>query len=229
MSDALFAALEATWPAAASRAAGPFRLRDGAGGGKRVSAAVLEGAFDPEALDALGAEPLFQLRPGQQPLDMALAARGYRVVDPTVLMQAPVTALAERPRPVSLPTVWPPLAIQRRIWAEGHTGPERIAVMLRACEPRTSFIARIDDKPAGVAFVAVHQGIAMLHALHVEPAFRRRGVAAAMVRGMAHWAQGQGAGTFALAVTESNAAARALYTTLGMTEVAHYHYRERPT
>lgn len=228
MTDALFAALEATWPPAASHRSGPFRLRDGAGGGKRVSAALLEGTFTESALDALDA-PLFQLRPGQQALDDALAARGYRVVDPTVLMQAPVGVLAERPKPVSLPSIWPPLAIQRRIWDGGHVGPERIAVMLRACDPKMSFIARINDKPAGVGFTAIHQGIAMVHALHVEPGFRRQGVGAAMMRGIAWWAQRTGADTLALAVTDANAAARALYTSLGMAEVASYHYRERDT
>ncbi|MFN4098620.1 MAG: GNAT family N-acetyltransferase [Pararhodobacter sp.] len=228
MNDALFAALEATWPAAASRNAGPFRLRDGAGGGKRVSAALLEGAYSDAALEAVADQPLFQLRAGQDALDAALAARGYDVIDPTVLMTAPVETLAEKPKPVALPTIWPPLAIQRRIWAEGHVGPERLAVMQRACGPKTSFIARTRDKPAGVAFVAIHQGIAMLHALQVEPGFRRQGVGAAMVRGMAYWAQQQGAQTFALAVTQANTSARALYRGLGMAEIGAYHYRERP-
>jgi Acetyltransferase (GNAT) family. len=221
-----FDALEATWPAASSRSVGPFRLRDGAGGGKRVSAALLEGPFDAAALDALDA-PLFQLRPGQEALDAALEARGYRVIDPTVMMEAPVEALAAKPKPVSLPSIWPPLAIQRRIWDEGHVGPERVAVMLRASDPKMSFIARTRDKPAGVGFLAMHEGIAMVHALHIEPAFRRQGVGAAMMRGMAWWAQQNGARTLALAVTEANDAARALYRGLGMTETASYHYRER--
>lgn len=228
MSAALFDALEATWPAAASHRVGPFRLREGAGGGKRVSAALLEGPFDESALDALDA-PLFQLRPGQEALDAALARRGYRVIDPTILMQAPAEALAEKPRPVSLPSIWPPLAIQRRMWAEGHVGPERIDVMLRAAGPKTSFIARTRDKPSGVGFAAIHRGIAMVHALHVEPAFRRQGIGAAMMRGIAWWAQTEGAETVALAVTEANAAARALYTGLGMAETDRYHYRERET
>lgn len=229
MTDALFDALEATWPAAASRRVGPFLLRDGAGGGKRVSATLLDGDFSPEALDAVADQPLFQLRPGQQALDDALAARGYRVIDPTVLMQAPVAALAEKPTPVSLLSVWPPLAIQRRIWAEGEVGPGRVAVMMRAGDPKVSFIARIRDKPAGVGFAAIHKGVAMVHALHIEPAFRREGVGARMMRGIAWWAEQQDADTLALAVTGANVAARALYSRLGMAEVAAYHYRERKT
>ena len=38
----LQAAMDATWPAAAMHRAGPWMLRNGAGGGKRVSAATAE-------------------------------------------------------------------------------------------------------------------------------------------------------------------------------------------
>ncbi len=227
MSDPLFAALEATWPPVSSHRIGPFRLRQGAGGGRRVSAALLEGTFSDAALDAVADQPLFQLRPGQQLLDTALAARGFALVDPTVLMAAPVETVAEAPRPVSLLGCWPPLAIQRAIWASGGNGPERVAVMERACNPKQGFIARFQNRAAGVGFVAVDNGIAMLHALHVEPDFRRQSVARYMVRGIAHWAQRNGAQTFALAVTQRNTAARALYSTLGMVEAGAYHYREK--
>lgn len=227
----LFAALEATWPPAATRRLGPFVLCDGAGGGKRVSATRLEGAFSAAALTAVEAAMrppwLFQTRTGQEALDAELTARGYGVLDPTVLYAAPVDRLAEAPRPISLLPAWPPLAIQRQLWLDGETGPERLAVMARACEPRQSFIARFQNRAAGVGFVAVHRGIALLHALHVEPAFRRKGVARYMVRGMADWAGQNGAHTFALAVTQANITARALYTDLGMTEAGNYHYREK--
>jgi N-acetylglutamate synthase len=228
-SDRLFAALDATWPAASARRVGPFMLRDGANGGKRVSAAVLEGTFDDAALDAIEAEGalLIQVRDGQGNLDSALQARGYDVVDPTIHYVAPIGTLAEKPRPVSLLSCWPPLEIQRQIWADGGIGRSRVAVMERACDPKQAFISRFRNRAAGVGFVAIHDGIAMMHALQVEPDFRRAGVARYMVRGMAHWAQGQGADQFALAVTEANTAARALYAALGMTEAARYHYRER--
>lgn len=229
MTEALFAALEATWPALSSRRLGPFRLRDGAGGGKRASAALLDGPFDPAALDAAEAAgaTLFQLRPGDEALDTALEARGYRVIDPSVIYAAPVDAVAEKPRPVSLLAAWPPLAIQRALWLEGGTGPARIAVMERASAPRQGFVARFRNRAAGVGFVALHDGTAMLHALHVDPEFRRQGVARYMVRGMADWAREAGATTFALAVTQGNAPARALYSALGMAEAAPYHYREK--
>lgn len=228
----LFDTLNATWPAARQWSLGPFTLRDGAGGGQRVSAATCHGPWTPADLDAAEqamATPLFQLRREQSDLDAALDARGYRVKDPTILMQAPIETLAIPPRPVSLLACWPPLAIQRQIWAAAGTGPARIAVMERARDIPHSFVARHRNRAAGAAFVAIHQGVAMLHALEIEPAFRRQGVARWMVTGMAHWAQTHGAHTFSLAVTQANAPARALYTSLGMEQVASYHYRARPT
>lgn len=225
MSD-LFEVLEATWPPASSQRLGPFRRRDGAGGGKRVSATVLEGAFTEAALEALGPEPLFQVRPGQAALDRALDRRGYALIDPTILMAAPAADLAEAPPRVFLLGCFPPLAIMRNLWAAAHTGPERLAVMDRVQGVKQSFIIRHTDSPAGVGFVAIHKGTAMLHALHVEPAFRRQGVARMAVRAMAHWALQNGATRFALAVTQANTAARALYSDLGMVDAGSYHYRE---
>lgn len=227
------AALAATWPAAATRALGPVTLRDGAGGGRRVSAATLDGAFDADALAAAeqamraqGRAPLFRVRAGQDDLDTWLAARGYALVDPTVLYAAPTAALARPPRPISLFPLWPPLAIQCQLWADAGLGPARLAIMDRARGPKAAFLARIDNRAAGVAFAARHDTTAMLHALEVPPAFRRKGVGRLMLTGIAHWAQGQGADTLALAVTQANAPARALYETLGMQDAGRYHYRE---
>lgn len=227
------AALAATWPAAALTRLGPVTLRDGAGGGKRASAATLDGPFDPAAIDAAlaamqarGTRPLFRVRAGQSDLDAHLAARGLTVTDPTLFYAAPTAALAAPPRPISLFGLWPMLAIHAQLWREAGTGPERLAVMARAPDPKAAFIARIENRAAGVAFCALHDRIAMLHALEVPPAFRRKGAARLMLSGIAHWARTQGAETLALAVTAANAPACALYTRAGMTQSGTYHYRE---
>ena len=231
---ALHAALEATWPPAARQICGPFTLRDGQGGGKRVSAATLQGdASEAEisaaekTMQAMGQAPLFMIR-AEPALDQALEARGYVRVDPTLFYAAPIAVVAEAPRPVALLSCWPPLAIQRQLWADAGVGPARLAVMARASAPRNAFIARFQNRAAGVGFAALHDGIAMLHALETVPDFRRQGVARYMVRGIADWARSQGAEWFALAVTERNMAARALYSALNMTEAGAYHYRQHP-
>lgn len=227
--DALFAAMEATWPAARDWRLGPLCLRDGAGGGKRVSAASLEGPFaaaDLDAAEAAMAEPLFLIRPGEEALDSALAARGYRVVDPVLAYAMPVAGVAPPERMTTFPH-WPPMEIARALWADAGIGAARLAVMERAAGPKCVILGRAQDRAAGVAFVACHGDIAMLHALEVVPALRRQGSAHNILRAAAAWALDHGAVTLALVVTEANAAARGLYASLGMKLVGQYHYRQK--
>ncbi len=222
-------AMEATWPPAAVRDLGPWRLRDGAGGGKRVSAATAQRpwvAGDLAQAEAAMAQPLFQIRPQDTALDAALAARGYRLIDPVVVYEAPVAGFEAPPRMTTFPH-WPPLEIAVDLWAEGGIGAARLAVMQRAKGPKVAILARGADRAAGVAFVALHGSVAMLHALEVTPALRRQGSAQHILRAAAVWAQGMGAETLSLVVTEANAAARHLYTSLSMQVVGHYHYRDK--
>lgn len=232
----LFAALEAGWPAAASRNLGPFRLRQSPGGGQRVVATTVEAPFTETDLARALAEmrasvqsQVFQIQPSlsaSAALDRLLAARGWREHDPVSLYLGRTAPLAERPLPNDAAfTVWPPMAIQREIWAANHIGPDRLDVMARADLPRASLLARLHDRAVGAAYVAVSDGIAGLHALVIDPSYRRQGAARYLMQRAARWAQEQGADWLALAVTRQNGAARALYTSLGMTEVEHYHYR----
>ena len=220
--------MEATWPPASRRNLGPFTLRDGAGGGKRVSAASLEGPFIDSDLDAVEAampEPLMLVRAGETDLDAALESRGWRIVDPVVAYAAPVAHLTgDLPGLTAFPH-WPPLEIARSIWAEGGIGPARIAVMDRVTGPKTALLGRIDDRPAGVAFVACHGTEAMVHALDVRQGQRRQGLGRNLLQAAANWAAEQGANRLSLVVTRQNAAARALYARLGMEVVGEYHYR----
>ncbi len=229
----LSAVMDATWPAAQTRRSGPWLLREGQGGGKRVSAATAEGPWQPEdialaeqAQAALGQPALFRLREGDAALDAELAARGYRLLDPVVAYAAPVAQLASVPvPPICAFPIWPPLAIQNEIWDEGGIGPARRAVMQRVRGARTSFLGRINDRAGGSAFIALHGQTAMLHALHIVPEQRRNRLATHLVHGAAQWAEAQGAVNLSLVVTRDNAPARALYASLGMEIVGEYHYR----
>ena len=233
----IYRAIEATWPPYKAVEAGPWVLREGAGGGKRVSAATARGAWDadvdlPAAEDAmriLGQDPLFMIRDGDQALDAELAQRGYRIVDPVNIYACPVWHLTDVPLPpVCVFTIWEPLAIMREIWAEGGIGPERLAVMQRAQGPRTGLFGRTQDKPAGVGFAAADEEIAMVHALEILPAFRRKGLGQWMMRGAAHWAADWGIEYLSVICTRSNSGANALYSGLGMHRIGHYHYRIKP-
>jgi ribosomal protein S18 acetylase RimI-like enzyme len=229
----LSAALEATWPPAEVLRLGPWRLRLGEGGGSRVSSATLEGpmgevAAAEAAMRGFGQRPLFMVREGEQDLDRALAARGYAVLSPSLLMAAPIAEVAHSVADVTTIDCTAPLVAMEELWREGGIGPARLAVMARAPQPKAYFLGRLDERPAGVAFVACAGQVAMVHALHVSPRFRRRRLGARLSRAAAAWGAAQGAETFALAVEESNAAARTLYEALGLQVAARYHYRIAP-
>ncbi len=229
---ALAQVMDATWPAAQAWQVGPWMIRDGAGGGKRVSAATAEAPWQADDLPqaeaemaALGQPALFLIRHGDGALDAALAARGYGVVDPVVAYACAADRL-DPPPPMTTFAHWPPLAIAHDLWAEGGIGPARLAVMHRVTGPKAAILSRLADRPCGVAFVALHGRAAMLHALETTPARRRQGSARHILHAAAAWARAQGADTLSLVVTEANVPARALYASLGMQAVGQYHYRQ---
>ncbi len=234
--DRIFATIDGTWPAARFLCRGPWMLRDGQGGGKRVSAAsTTETVTDADIaqavadMAALGQPPLFMVRGTDDPLDAQLAALGYAVVDPSIAYAAPVDVLTDIPLPrVTVLPHWAPLAITREIWASGGIGPARVAVMERATGPRTALLGRYNDKPAGAAFVAMHEKTAMLHALEILPHQRQQGMGKWFMRAAAIWARDNGADTIAVICTKANTGANALYTSLGMQAVGGYHYRYLP-
>lgn len=226
--ETLAEVMEATWPPASRRALGPFTLRDGAGGGKRVSAASLDGRFttdDLAALEAAMPAPLMLIRAGDEALDAALDARGWQIIDPVVAYAAPTAALTAELPFLTAFAHWPPLEIARSIWAEGGIGPARIAVMDRVQGPKAALLGRIDDRSAGVAFVACHGADAMVHALEIRGSQRRQGLGRKLLHAAANWAADQGATQLSLVVTRQNVAACALYARLGMQTVGQYHYR----
>jgi len=230
----LFAALDATWPAASFSRSGPFTLRAGHGGGSRVSAATLDhGPADDATVDEaatamirLGQTPLFMVRAGEEVFDAGLAAKGYVVKDPVIALSAPISTLAiQRPPPVTSFEVWPPLACQRDIWAAGGIGPARLAIMDRATTPKTTLLGRSDDTPAGTAFVACDGPTAMVHALEILPRFRRRGLGRHLMTAAAYWAGAAGATRLIVLCTRANDAAVSLYASMGFAAVGSYHYR----
>lgn len=236
MDAALAAAFEATWPPVETAAAGGFRVGRGAGAGGRCGSARLTGEWSPsdialaEACHDRWRQPrLFRVMEDERALIASLQARGYRPETPTLVLEAKVGELAAvRPPPVTSFAIWPPLAIQRHIWDETGIDAARRSVMDRTPAPKAALLGRIRDRAAAAGFVAAagigSEQVAMLHALEVLPQFRRQGLAGWLVREAAIWAQGQGASRLALAVTEANAPARALYDSLGFVLAGRYLY-----
>lgn len=234
--ESLFAALDATWPAARVLHVGPWTIREGADGGQRVSAATTSGDVREKDIDqaeaamrAIGQRPLFMIRCEDAALDNWLDARGYEVVDPVAIYTADASTLARAVKPTTIFPGWPPLAIQTEIWAAGGVGEPRLAVMARAAVKKISLLERQGDRAVATSFVACADKIAMLHALEVIPEARRRGAGATMMSAAANWAVLQRAAKLVVMVTRDNAPANALYRSLGMAEVGQYHYRRTLT
>ena len=223
MTAPLIQALDATWPAASTHDVGHWRFRDGQGGGKRVSAATWHG--DTPDLNGLADGPLVRVHDGQEALDQALAARGYARLDATCFWSAPIGLLTDTPiPPVTAFAVWEPLAIMREMWMQTGTTPARMAVMARP-ETKTALFCRLNDRPAGVAFAAMHADIVMVHSVEVLPHQHRQGAAKWLMRKAAFWGLAQGAKTIALACVAGNEPAEALYQDLGFGDGGGYHYR----
>jgi GNAT superfamily N-acetyltransferase len=229
-----FDAIDATWPAANRVAAGPWLLREGRGGGKRVSATTARGpAWHVEDLPAaetamrlMRQPPLFLIRPGETALDAMLAGAGYARADPTEIRAAAVETLCDKPLPrVCAFTLWEPLAIMHELWEAGGITEARRRVMARVSGPKTALFGRVSDSPAGVGFCALHGDLAMVHALEIAPAHRGKGLGGWMMRAAALWARAAGATEIAALCTRANSGAAALYDSLQMAPVQRYHYR----
>ncbi len=227
--------VDGTWPAVRYFESGPFTLRLGHDGGQRVSAASANGPATAaeigaaeRSMRALDQARLFMISGKDKALDAALEARGYVVKDPVTMFACPAQTLAVHDQK-GLAASWvdAPLEVMKEIWATGGIGKGRLAVMARAKGSKTYLLGRTDDVAAGAGFVAMHDKTAMLHALEILPAHRRKGLGLAMTAAAAAWALENGAETFSLIAISANQAACGLYRHLGMQAVGHYHYRKK--
>lgn len=234
----VFPAIMATWPPVGVQTIGPFLIPTPDEGGNRVRAARLadphvNSALEPEITAAeqvmadQGRAPLFQVLDTQSGLKSAFDQRGYIARDHTDMLLILAEEIAAPPPPVTAFDIWPPLAVQAEIWDAGGIDQARRNVMNRVSVPKTSLFGRIADQPAGSAFIALHNDMAMLHALEVAPTVRRKGLAVHMMRAAAQWAVENGATWLCVLVTQQNEGAQRLYASLGMKPVGSYVYREK--
>jgi hypothetical protein len=144
----------------------PLRLGDGAGGGNRVSAARLSdpvsdgGTVTPADIakveKAQRDTPLFMVFGWQDSSRPRARALGYSDARRNPHPRRTGRRYRRAPPPVSCFEIWPPLAVQEEIWADGGIGAARLPSWRRAEGPKTTLFGRINDRPAGTAFIAVH-------------------------------------------------------------------------
>jgi N-acetylglutamate synthase len=224
---------------------GPFVVRAFAGGTGRANAASsLDAAPDPDLAaritrievryGALGAPPRFRSTPLDPPgLDGLLAARGYVEKDETLILLAPVAAIAA-PDPATEALPAPDAGWMAVTATAEHQTPARrrekegTASLLTV--PGAWITLREAGTPAAVASVVATGPPAAYFDLAVRPEHRRKGLAARTVRAAADWAARQGAEWFFCQVAATNAASIALNRDmLGMTEAYRYRYFVRAT
>ena len=225
--------ISATWPAGKTWTVGQITCRD-QGGGQRATAATSDGVPSDDEIEAAEnamthrGEALFRIRPWESELDALLAGRGYIQRDRTNILVGPTPAIADRTlKPVSAFLMWPPLSIMEELWAAHGTGPDRIANMARVQGPKTGILGRGSDQPAGVGFAAIHNEMAMIHAVAVRASLRRQKIAENMMIAAARWAQENDARWITTLCVKNNEIANKLYLSLGMKIVGTYHYRAK--
>lgn len=226
----LFDAVDATWAPLAIHNHEGWLIREGAGGGQRVSAATLltdaKNAKICSAADkmlSIGQNPLFMIRGSDITLDAELEALGYAIVDPVAILTGPIDRLIQKqPKPTHhVDRLITTNNEAKYIWAKGGIDQNRLNVMRRVKCPKTILSAG----DMGVAFAAACGDVAMVHAVEVANNHRRKGIANALMYEAFKWAKDQNCNWISVLTVRKNLPAHKLYETLGMTEAAAYHYR----
>jgi GNAT superfamily N-acetyltransferase len=177
-----------------------------------------------------GLPPTFRITPLCEPeLDDVLAARGYRHIDPTIVMRVPVGQVATTSADVRLS----PKPLPVWLGAFGKTAgasPESRAIlgeMLGQIVPAAAFaqIDGPDGAPCAFGMGVTEAGELGIFEMLTAVTARRKGHAARVIGALADWGRTQGASHVYLQVVADNAPARALYDRLGFKPVYAYHYR----
>jgi GNAT superfamily N-acetyltransferase len=183
---------------------------------------------------------IFQITPISQPaaLVAALAARGYRTRPGALVQRAPLSLVrqrtageGEREPPGSLLVTVETSVTQR--WLDlyctlegyaSHDAATRGAIIRRIRPPLGLATATVGGETAGVVMGVIEGEWLGIFGMITAAAYRRQGVARALLRHLAHWALAAGATHSYLQVMVANQAARALYARVGFAEVYGYEY-----
>jgi len=164
-----------------------------------------------------------------EPADLSdrLAAAGYGPTKETLVMTGPVSVGADpRVRVQEEPDEW-----FAGVFAGASTDPldarERLEALARTPAPRGFALAEVAGEPAAIGACAIEAPWVGIFAMRTLSAFRRQGLARAVLDTLLARAGGLGAMSAWLQVEADNAAARRLYEAAGFNEAYRYRYWSR--
>ena len=224
------------WPAPAVAEFAGWRLRYAGGVTKRANSVwpAAEPSDAEAAIDEAerlyrerGLPPTFSISEGARPADLddRLAARGYEIVDPTLVM---TRSLDERPAAAVGEVAAHPSREWLELWwsVDGRGDADALKI---AAEILTGVPAGYVQVGDGVGRGVLQGDRLGIYAMAVAPHARRRGLAGQVLSTLLAWGAERGASEAYLVVVERNAAARALYERAGFAVTpGGYHYRRAP-
>ena len=235
--EAIERAAAAAWPAAEAEERGGWLLRHTPGLERARSNAALPLVAHPDPAEAerfyaaRGAPAFVQVAPLEQraALDATLAAGGWEVRMRVDVLTAPAADLPAPVQPVAVVTAATPRWLDAWAVAEGRSDAEahRELVFSRIAPGRAAYALAPGGASVGLA-VLTDDGACGLFCMATRRDARRRGLAAAVLAGLAEWARGRGATIVYLQVLAANPAAQALYARAGFTRSHGYVHRTLP-
>jgi RimJ/RimL family protein N-acetyltransferase len=191
-------------------------------------------AYCERIYEAAGLPTLFRMTPFNQPADLeaALAGRGYRAFETTLVQTAPLAVAPEvAPAPdveLSAPDV---TAFVSAVATMRRSPPEQQAAHLERLRNtplrRHGVLASIDGVPVASGQAVLDDGMAGIFDVVTGDRHRRRGLATQVVGRLLAWAWSNGAHAAYLQVDGENAPAHAVYRKFGFVTRYTYHYRAR--
>jgi len=165
-------------------------------------------------------------------LDDLLSARGYRVIDRTLVLRRPLADSLPNPADDDLRDTPLEEWLDHYVAFSGAALDKRAthAAMLRqiAGEPLFGLLRNPAGEPVACGLTVREGRLAGMFDIVTDRARRRRGFGRSLVIALLAWARARGAREAYLQVVATNEAAIGLYRALGFTDAYHYWYRVPP-
>lgn len=226
-----------SWPALHEEAVGGWVMRFAQGYSKRansLNAIVPDAPLDSAIARAetfyadKGLPTVVRLSPlAPDGADAFLAARGYGLVDPSLVMVARLDTVATDD-PVELCRTpdghWVQAVAAAQNMAPASANAFR-AILNRIDSPAVFATSWIDGRAVAHGCAVLEDGAVGLFEIIVSRESRGCGHGRTLVNGLLRWGQEQGAHSGWLQVLQDNEVAISLYRSLGFAEAYRYHYR----